>query len=97
MNDTLNNIGLWLSIMASSAAIISGFVSCIHFLRRQRGQRSDQMTLSNTGQIIYGQRSRDIGYHFSCLLKTAIIIVLIIALATVLIYLIMGILALYLG
>ena len=95
MDNMLNNAGLWLSIGASFIVVISGVVSFLRFLFRQQTRSLGQMRLEETGQIYYPQPQRGLGYHFGCLLKTAIIIVLIIALATVLTYVTMAILALY--
>src|SRR5690348_4848501 len=94
MSNMLNNVGLWLSIGASFIAIITGVASFLKILFRQQARSLGQVRFEQTGQIISGQ-DRVLGYHFGCLLKTAIIIVLIIALATVLTYVTMAILALY--
>lgn len=72
MNDMLNDMGPLLSIGASIVAIITGLVSCIHFLRRQGRQKMSSVTLSQSTRGGYYQRTRDIGYHFGCLLKTVI-------------------------
>ena len=96
MGNILNNAGLWLSIGASFVVIISGVATFLRFLLRQQARSSGQMRFEETGRIYFGQQQRGLGYHFGCLLKTAIIIVLIIALASVLTYVTMAILALYL-
>src|SRR5947207_2028946 len=94
MNDMLNNLGFLLSIGASFVAIMGALVSCVQFLRRQGMQRVRTVTRSETTQEIYYPRPRDLGYHFGCLLKTVIIVALIIAVATVIFYLAMGVIAL---
>lgn len=92
MGDLANNTNLWLSICASFVVIIGGIVSLTRFLR----YRDVQKSASQYAQGMYWpQQKKDLGYHFGCVLKTVIIVVLIIALATVLTYVTMAIIALY--
>lgn len=94
MNDMLNNTGLWLSIGASFIGIIGGIVSLAKLWPRQGAGKSGA-TLSNSGQAVFWPQPKGIGYHFGCVLKTIIIVVLIIALATALTYVTMAFIALY--
>lgn len=92
MNDFATNTNLWLSICASFIVVIGGIYSFAKFLRHRNAQKSAPQYAQG---IYWPQPRKDLGYHFGCVLKTIIIVVLIIALATILTYVTMAVIAFY--